>query len=111
MPKRLRVLLDEGVPEKLRAEFSDTFAVETVRYHGWAGLKNGELLRAAEPVFDALITVDKRLHHQQNFAALNIAIVVLDAPGTKFVDLLPLVPDAEAALRAAKPGSITIVSR
>ena len=110
MPERVRVLLDEGVPEKLRATFSDAFEVETVRYRGWTGLKNGALLRAAEEAFDVLITVDKRLRHQQNVGARGIAVVVLDAPGTKFSDLLPLIPAAEAALLRAEPGTLTVVA-
>lgn len=111
MPERVRVLLDEGVPEKLRAVFSDAFEVETVRYRGWAGLNNGALLREAEAAFDALVTVDKRLRHQQNVGAREIAVVVLDAPGTTFSDLLPLIPAAEAALLRVKPGTVTIVAR
>ena len=111
MLEPVRVLLDESVPEKLRTKFSADFVVETVRYQGWAGLKNGELLRAAEPIFDVLITVDKRLRYQQNIGALGIAVVVLDAPGTKFADLLPLVPEAEAALLEARPGSVIVVAR
>ena len=66
MPERVRVLLDEGVPEKLRGAFSEAFVVETVRHRGWTGLKNGALLRAAEVDFDALVTVDKKLRHPQN---------------------------------------------
>ena len=111
MPERVRVLLDEGVPEKLRLAFSDGFEVETVRYRGWTGLKNGALLRAAEEAFDALVTVDKRLHHQQNVGARAIAVVVLDAEGTTFLALLPLLPAAEAALLQAKPGTVTIIGR
>lgn len=111
MPEPIRVLLDEGVPEKLRAEFSGRFLVETVKYQGWAGLKNGELLSAAESSFDVLITVDKRLPYQQNIGGRDIAVIVLNAPGTKFFDLLPLVAGAEAALLAAKPGTVVVVER
>lgn len=110
MPEPIRVLLDEGVPEKLRAEFSEAFAVETVRYRGWAGTRNGELLQLAEAAFDALVTVDKKLWYQQNVRARSIAVVVLAATGTKFADILPLLPAAEAALRRAKPGDVVIVA-
>lgn len=111
MPERVRVLLDEGVPAKLRAAFSAAFEVETVRYRGWTGLKNGDLLRAAEASFDVLVTVDKRLRHQQNVGARSIAVVVLDAPGTKGSDLLPLLPTAEAALLRSGPGTVTVITR
>ena len=111
MPERVRVLLDEGVPEKLRGAFSEAFDVETVRYRGWTGLKNGVLLRAAEVDFDALVTVDKKLRHQQNVGARSISVVVLDAEGTTYAALVPLIPGAEAALRRATPGTVTVVSR
>lgn len=111
MADPIRVLLDESIPEKLRRAFSPSLSVETVRYRGWAGLKNGELLRAAEKDFDVLVTVDKGLRHQQNVGARSIAVVVIDAGGTTFADLLPLLPAAEAAVRAANPGAVIVVSR
>ena len=110
MPEPVRVLLDESIPEKLRREFSASLAVETVRYRGWTGLKNGKLLRAAEVDFDVLVTVDKGLRHQQNVGAGDIAVVVLDAGGTTFADLLPMVPAVESAIREAKPGTIIVVA-
>ena len=60
--------------------------------------------------FDALVTVDKKLRHQQNVSARSIAVVVLDAEGTTYVHLASLVPAAEVALRQAMPGSVTVVS-
>ena len=54
----MRLLLDECVPKRLRRELSG-YDVQTVREAGWAGLKNGALLRAADGSFDALITVDQ----------------------------------------------------
>ena len=64
MDEPIRVLLDEGVPERLRQAFSPGFIVETVGYREWKGVKNGDLLRIAEQYFDALVTVDKGLPHQ-----------------------------------------------
>jgi hypothetical protein len=39
---------------------------------GWAGVKNGELLRLASDRFDVLITVDRNLEYQQNLSELAI---------------------------------------
>ena len=105
------MLLDESIPAKLRLEFSDALAVETVRYRGWGGLKNGALLRAAEAEFDVLVTVDKGLRHQQNVGVRDLAVVVLDAGGTTFADLPPLVPAAEAAIAEAEAGAVVVVAR
>lgn len=74
-------------------------------------MKNGKLLRAAEADFDVLVTVDKGLRHQQNVGAHDIAVVVLDAGGTTFADLLPLVPAAESAIRESEPGAVVVVAR
>jgi hypothetical protein len=42
----------------LRLALSSQFEAMTVQYMGWAGLKNGELLTAAEAAgFDVLVTV------------------------------------------------------
>ena len=47
------MLLDECVPRPLKKEFVG-HDVKTAREAGLAGLKNGQLLRAAEGEFDAL---------------------------------------------------------
>ena len=39
-------------------------------------MKNGLLLRAANGAFDVLVTADKNIHHQQNFAGLDISVLV-----------------------------------
>ncbi len=52
--------------------------VFTVRYKGWAGLKNGELLGAAEDDgFEAFVTGDQTLSYEQNLTRRSIATVVL----------------------------------
>ena len=43
----MKVLLDENLAHRLRTNLG-AHEVFTVRYKGWAGLKNGELLRTAE---------------------------------------------------------------
>lgn len=52
----------------------------TVSYIGWAGLKNGEILQAAENGgFDVFLTGDQTLAHEQNLAGRRLAVVVLSA--------------------------------
>jgi predicted nuclease of predicted toxin-antitoxin system len=51
----MRLLLDECVPRKLRSDF-EGHDVRTVQEMGWAGKKNGELVRLAADSFDVLIT-------------------------------------------------------
>ena len=72
----MRILFDQGTPGPLRRALS-IHTVSTAYEMGWADLTNGELLRAAEPGFDILITTDKNLRYQQNLAGRNLAILVL----------------------------------
>jgi hypothetical protein len=44
---------------------------------GWVELRNGDLLAAAEQLFEVLITTDQSLRHQQNLTGRKLAIVVL----------------------------------
>jgi predicted nuclease of predicted toxin-antitoxin system len=63
----MRLLLDENLPKRLKSDFFD-HEVFTVREKGWNGIKNGELMQLMlENNFDALLTFDKNLQHQQNF--------------------------------------------
>ena len=55
----MRVLLDECVNQRLR-NYLPGHECESAEYAGFAGLKNGELLDAAESAhFDVLLTVDR----------------------------------------------------
>jgi hypothetical protein len=54
----MRILLDECVNQRLR-NYLPGHDCESAEYAGFAGLKNGELLNAAESAhFDVLLTVD-----------------------------------------------------
>ena len=79
----------------------------TVQQQGWAGLKNGELLkRAGQTGFEVLVTADRSLEFQQNLARSRLAVVVLVAPSNTLEDLLPLVPGLLVALRKSQPGQL-----
>ncbi len=75
----MRVLLDENLPHKLRAHLAH-HETATVAYLGWGGLKNGELLSAAENSgFDVFVTADRALEHQQSTTGRRLALVALSA--------------------------------
>jgi predicted nuclease of predicted toxin-antitoxin system len=98
----MRLLLDESVPARLRRHLSG-HSVKTVVEMGWGGVKNGALLSLAAKEFDALLTVDKNLQHQQNLANLPVAVVVLEAKSNELSVLLPLVSNLEQALANLQP--------
>jgi predicted nuclease of predicted toxin-antitoxin system len=102
----MRVLLDECVPRALRRELTG-HEVKTVAEVGWAGVKNGELLQMAAQRFDLLLTVDRNLEYQQNFAGLELAVVVIHASSNDIAVLRPLMPAVLAAIAESKPGTVT----
>ena len=102
----MRVLLDECVPRALRKELPG-HEVKTVAEAGWAGVRNGELLQLAAKQFDLLLTVDRNLEYQQNFAGLTLAVIVVHAPSNDVTVLRPLMPAVLAAIPTTKPGLVT----
>jgi len=98
----MKLLLDESVPWRLKRAFADGISVSTVPEMGWAGAKNGELLRrAAEEGFIALATADRGIEYQQRTDALPLAVIVMVAYRNRFSDLAPLVPQIERLLELA----------
>ena len=94
----MKVLLDECLPKKLKREVQADF-VRTVPEMGWAGTKNGALLRLVEREFDVFLTNDQNLEHQQNLKQLDLAVVVLVALTNDIEDLKPLMPAANEAMK------------
>lgn len=101
----MRLLLDECVPKRLRRELPG-HEVRTVHDAGWAGVRNGALLRAASGAFDVLLTVDQGVKHQQNLAGLRIAVLIMVAASNDIDDLRPLIPAVLDALRTMQVGEI-----
>ena len=89
----MKLLLDESVPKRLAASFPASFTLRTVQEMGWSGTGNGLLLSlAASEGFNALITVDRGVEHQQNLEALPIPVVIMLAARNRLTELQPLVP-------------------
>jgi Domain of unknown function (DUF5615) len=102
----MRVLLDEQLPRQLAAEISG-HDVSTVQQCGWAGLKNGELLRVgADAGFEVLVTADRNLQFQQNLSQSRLGIILLVATSNALEDLVPLLPGLLAAIPKSRPGQL-----
>ena len=94
----MRLLLDENLPKRLKFDFPE-HEIFTVRDKQWNGLKNGELLKLLlDNSFDALLTYDKNLQHQQNFTKYTITVFVLSAPINQYKELTRLTPKIKAHL-------------
>jgi len=97
----MKILLDACVPRPLR-KFLASHTVQTAQEMGWGELKNGELLKAAEPQFDAFVTCDQNLKYQQNIAGRKLAILVL--PTNDWPTLKRMGDKIANAANALKPG-------
>jgi hypothetical protein len=99
----MKILLDECTPHivKKRLPHRD---ISTVQAMDWAGIKNGRLLRLAEPLFDVFITTDKNLRYQQNLSGRGLAFIVL--PTNQVPVIAALLPMIDAALDTIKSGDI-----
>jgi len=105
----MRIMLDESVPKKLGFELAGHF-VNTVQQVGWAGLKNGELLRKAKDEFDVLVTADQNIQYQQDLAALPIPVVIIVAVNNRIETIRPLIPSLLATLSRIEPGQLVRVA-
>ncbi len=97
----MKILLDEFVPRILKLRLPQ-LNISTVQEMGWAGVRNGELLRRAEERFDVFVTADQNLRYQQNLSGHKLAILVL--PSNQVPLVVRLVPAVEKSLMTIQPG-------
>jgi predicted nuclease of predicted toxin-antitoxin system len=101
----MRVLLDTCVPKRLARDLPG-YEVRHATEMGWGDLDDGPLLAAMAGRFDALVTVDRNLSHQQNLSARPFAVLLLRAHSNRLTDLARLIPKLRAALKRAAPGQL-----
>ena len=107
----MKILLDECIPRPLKSEFPG-YDVYTVQEMNWAGLKNGELLKqAVKNSFDVFITIDQKLHYQQNLQSFKIGVILLITKSNKFAELQALVPNTLGMLENIVPGKVVTIER
>lgn len=103
----MRILLDEQLDWRLARLFSQTHEVRSVRGMGWTGMRNGDLLTAAEQEFDVFVTMDRNLEYQQHLLRYNLAVILLVSTSNRLEDTKGAVPEIEDVLDAGvKPGRL-----
>lgn len=98
----MRLLLDESLPRPL-ADLLTGHDVRTVAQMDWTSLTNGELLKQASALFDAVLTADQNIEFQQNLKTLPVSVVVLIAASNRLESLTPLLLDVLRALETLEP--------
>lgn len=106
----MHVLLDENLDWRLVQYFDAIFQVTTVSRQGWNGMRNGELLERAAAVFDALVTMDRGIEHQQNLRKYTISVVLISAKSNRIEDIRPAMLRVNEVLKEAQPGHVTHVA-
>jgi len=104
----MRILLDECVHAGIGRAFPG-HSVSTVPQAGWSGIENGRLLALIGGNFDAFVTIDQNIRHQQNLAGLPFAIVFVSVPDNTLSSYLPLFDVMLRTVDAARPGDITVI--
>ncbi len=102
----MKILLDECLPLDFRHSFPDE-EVHTAQWAGFKGLKNGELLAAAERAgYEVLLTGDNGIGHQQRLSGRNIAIIVVRGDTNRIEDLQRFAGAIRDACRTIQPGTL-----
>ena len=104
----MKILLDECVDRRFGRELSG-HEVKTVPQNGWAGIKNGSLMKLAEAEFDVFITVDRNLSFQQNLPRYDIAVIVLRCISNRYQDLAPFAPRVLELLKNPENGTAVLL--
>lgn len=107
----MRVLLDENLDWRLVRYFEADFQVTTVSRQGWKGKRNGDLLAQAAEAFDALVTMDKGIEHEQNLRKYTISIILISAKSNRIQDIEPAMFRVNQILRTLFTYVVTFSSR
>ena len=103
----MRILFDHGTPAPLRHHLPGHY-IDTAARMGWETLSNGDLLNTAEESgYDALITTDQNIRHQQNIQGRSIRTITLMSG--RWPDMRQQTHLVGEALERAGPGTITEV--
>lgn len=102
----MKILLDHNIDRRFSRLLPD-FDVATTQQMGWADLLNGELLlRAEQDGFEAFITADSNLRHQQNLVRCRIAIIVLRSPSNRLSKHAEMIGDILDNLKDIDQGEV-----
>ncbi len=104
----IRILLDNNVSRRLCPLLRPHQAVHTSEL-GWAGLSNGDLIRAAEEHgFHMLITGDRNIRYQQNLTRVRCSIIEISSQ--HWPTIRENVAELIAAIDAIQPGAYLTVA-
>ncbi len=102
----IRVVLDECLPKKLKRYLEQPdIDCWTAKQGGFLGKRNGELIALVDGNFDALVTMDQGIRHQQNIKTRRVSIIILSARSNSWSGIAPHVGALLTAIRTFQPGA------
>jgi hypothetical protein len=104
----MRVLFDECMRRALCSDLPG-HEVTTVAEAGLGWRHEWRVAATGGNSVRSLVTVDRNLEYQQNFAAVAVAVIVIHAPNNDIAVLGPLMPEVLAAIPLATSGTMTHV--
>ena len=105
----MKLLLDEQLPRRLSHRLAPLHDALTVQDMEWRGKKNGELLKLlVEHRFEAFLTADKKMRHEQNWRNYSIPVIFLDVSNLRYDTLRLLLPQVPA--RPGLAGGVHLVA-
>jgi hypothetical protein len=106
----MRLIFDENLPVDLAQSFEPPHDADHVEELGWKGIKNGDLLGRISGNYDAFLTGDTNLPHQQKLSRYDVAVIVIRPHRNTLAEFIALVPAVLVALPTAPKGAVTVVS-
>jgi hypothetical protein len=93
----VKILLDHNPEHQVKSTIDE----------GWGALKNGNLLDEAQASgFEAILTSDKNIKHQQNLASRSISIIVLRAPNNALETHVAMLDEIRRSLITIQPDEL-----
>ncbi len=88
----MKLLFDHNVDRRFR-RYIPGHEIRTTKEMGWETLSNGVLLKsAADAGFEAFVSIDKKIEHEQNLKILPLTVIVIDALSNALPTLIPFSP-------------------
>lgn len=104
----MRILLDENVSPRF-GKLLTGHEVEAVAGSPLRSTLDGPLIQLAEARFDAFVTMDKSILHQQNLKESLLIIVLMRGPNNRYETISRMAPQVLQFLEDSVPGAIGII--
>jgi hypothetical protein len=101
----MRVFIDACVDPRVVEGFPG-YEVKTAFERDWHPLKDHELVKRIQEMFDVLVTIDRGFEHEHNLKRFHFGIVIVHVVKNKIEFYRPLFSLMRAAVDSVRPGEV-----